>query len=64
MLGALCGHIIGSIYEHENLKSKDFPLFQRDGHFMDDTVLTCAVAEIILEPIVRSSMPICGDMIK
>ncbi len=48
MLGAICGDIIGSVYEHENLKSKDFPLFQKECHFTDDTVLTCAVADAIL----------------
>ncbi|MEL7107695.1 MAG: ADP-ribosylglycohydrolase family protein [Pseudomonadota bacterium] len=48
MLGAICGDIIGSVYEHENLKSKDFPLFQRACAFTDDTVLSCAVADSLI----------------
>ncbi len=48
MLGAICGDVIGSVYEHENLKSKTFPLFQKDCKFTDDTVLSCAVADALL----------------
>lgn len=48
MLGAIAGDIIGSIYEGRNFKSKDFPLFQERNHFTDDTVLTVAVADAIL----------------
>lgn len=49
MIGAIAGDIIGSVYEHAPLKSKDFPLFHRQAHFTDDTVLTIAVAHAILE---------------
>ncbi|MFC1672453.1 ADP-ribosylglycohydrolase family protein [Planctomycetota bacterium] len=48
MLGAIAGDIIGSVYEHHNVRSTDFPLFSPDSTFTDDTVLTCAVAEMIL----------------
>lgn len=48
MLGAIVGDIIGSIYEKNNIKSKDFPLFQDQSCFTDDTVLTVAIAELIL----------------
>lgn len=48
MLGAIVGDIIGSIYEVNNIKTKDFPLFQPTCHFTDDTVLTVAVADVIL----------------
>lgn len=48
MYGAAAGDIIGSIYEIENLRSKDFPLFSADSHFTDDTVLTAAIEEAIL----------------
>lgn len=48
MLGAIAGDIIGSIYEVNNLKSKDFPLFHPDSRFTDDTVLTVAVADSII----------------
>jgi ADP-ribosylglycohydrolase len=49
MIGAIAGDIIGSVYEHEPIKTKDFPLFQRWSKFTDDTVLTVAVAEAILD---------------
>lgn len=48
MLGAIAGDIIGSIYESHNIKSKDFPLFTKYNHFTDDTVLTVAIADSIL----------------
>lgn len=48
MLGAICGDVIGSVYEGHNVKSKQFPLFSRKTRFTDDTVLTVAVADAIL----------------
>jgi len=49
MLGAIVGDIVGSIYEFQNHKSKEFPLFTPDRFFTDDSVLTVALAEAILE---------------
>lgn len=48
MLGAIAGDIIGSIYEFNNLRSRDFPLFRAESHFTDDTVLTVAVADALM----------------
>lgn len=48
MLGAIAGDIIGSIFEKENTKSLDFELFTRFSRFTDDTVLTIAVADALL----------------
>lgn len=48
MMGAIVGDIVGSIYEWNNIKTKDFPLFQDKCFFTDDTVMTCAVAEAIM----------------
>ena len=31
MLGAIVGNIVGSVYEFDNHKSKDFPLFRVVG---------------------------------
>ena len=45
MLGALSGDIIGSIYERRNIKTKDFPLFSSNCRITDDTVMTIAIAE-------------------
>ena len=49
MIGAIVGDIVGSVYEWNNIKMKDFPLFREDCFFTDDTVMTCAVAEAIME---------------
>ena len=48
MIGAIAGDIIGSIYEQDPVKTKDFPLFDPWCCFTDDTVLTVAVADAIL----------------
>ncbi len=48
MLGAIVGDIVGSVYEWNNIKTKDFPLFRGDCFFTDDTVMTCAVAEAVM----------------
>ena len=47
MLGAIIGDIVGSRYEYwrHNMLSKDFPLFDSDCRFTDDTVMTLATAE-------------------
>lgn len=48
MIGAIAGDIIGSVYEHYPVKTKDFPLFGSMSRFTDDTVMTVAVADAIL----------------
>ena len=48
MLGAIIGDIVGSVYELNNIKTKDFPLFSERGFFTDDTVMTIAVADALL----------------
>ncbi len=49
MIGAIAGDIIGSVYEHNPLKSEGFPLFSDYSRFTDDTVMSLAVARAILE---------------
>lgn len=48
MIGAIAGDIIGSVYEWDNIKTKDFHLFSDRAFFTDDTVLTIALADSIL----------------
>ena len=48
MLGAIAGDIIGSVYEFNNIRNTDFPLFSDRSEFTDDTVLTIATADCIL----------------
>ena len=48
MYGAFIGDIIGSKYEFQNIKTKEFPLFSRGCDYTDDTIMTVAVAKAIL----------------
>ncbi|MCL1898803.1 MAG: ADP-ribosylglycohydrolase family protein, partial [Micrococcales bacterium] len=50
MLGAIVGDIVGSVYEFDcnAIKTKDFPLFGPRSIFTDDSVMTAAVADVIL----------------
>jgi ADP-ribosylglycohydrolase len=48
MIGAIVGDIVGSVYEWSNIKTKNFPLFGEDNFFTDDTVMTVAVAEALI----------------
>ena len=48
MLGAIVGDIVGSVYEFDNHRSKDFPLFRKGSHFTDDTILTIATADALM----------------
>jgi ADP-ribosylglycohydrolase len=48
LLGAIIGDIVGSVYEFDNIKTKDFPLFSERCFFTDDTVMTIAVSDAIL----------------
>ena len=49
MFGAIAGDVIGSVYERFPVRSTEFPLFPRRARFTDDSVLTLATAEAILE---------------
>jgi len=48
MLGAIAGDIIGSVYERNPVKNRNFNLFSSDSIFTDDTVLSVAVAKVLL----------------
>lgn len=48
ILGAVAGDVIGSVYERRNVKTTDFPLFTAHSRFTDDTVLTMAVTDSLL----------------
>ena len=50
MIGAILGDMIGSPYEFDRgNKTKTFPLFCRRSEFTDDTVMTVAVAQALLD---------------
>ncbi|SEF73733.1 ADP-ribosylglycohydrolase [Caloramator fervidus] len=48
MLGAIIGDIVGSRFEFQNRKIKDFELFNQYSRFTDDTVLTIATMDALL----------------
>ncbi len=48
MYGAFIGDIVGSKYEFDNIKTKEFPLFSNDCDYTDDTIMTVAVAKAIM----------------
>ena len=50
MYGAILGDIIGSPFEFDRgNKTKDFPLFSETSEFTDDTVMTIAVADALMD---------------
>ncbi|MBI6115979.1 ADP-ribosylglycohydrolase family protein [Salegentibacter maritimus] len=51
MIGSIIGDIVGSVFEHRNIKITDFKLFNFGARFTDDTVLTVAIADAILNEI-------------
>ena len=49
MIGAIIGDMVGSIYEFRNYKATDFePFLSPSAHFTDDTIMTIAVADGLL----------------
>lgn len=48
MIGAIIGDIVGSVYEWNNIRTKEFPLFRENCFFTDDTVMTISVAEALM----------------
>lgn len=48
MIGAIVGDVIGSYFEHFPTKHTDFDLFSENSFFTDDTVLTVAVADWLM----------------
>lgn len=50
MYGAILGDMIGAPYEFDmGDKTKDFPLFSKQSQFTDDSVMTIAVAQALME---------------
>jgi len=48
MIGAIAGDVIGSPYEFRKIPEEGFRLFTKNSKFTDDTVLTVALADTIL----------------
>lgn len=48
MIGAVIGEMAGSAFELNNTKTKDFALYAKGTRFTDDTVLTMATLDSLL----------------
>jgi len=48
MLGAIIGDIVGSRFEFNNRRNKNFDLFTEDCFVTDDSIITLAVAKAVL----------------
>lgn len=48
MYGAIIGDIVGSVYEFNNIKTKDFHLFSKRSTYTDDSIMTIAVAKALM----------------
>ena len=65
MYGAFLGDMIGAPYEFDRGgKTKDFPLFSRYSTFTDDSVMTAAVAEALLDSRGQSDDAIMARLVK
>ena len=51
MLGAIIGDVLGSTFEFYPMKTKKFELLDNKSHFTDDTVMTVAVADSIMNKV-------------
>ena len=64
MYGAILGDMIGAPYEFDRgNKTKDFPLFSRRSEFTDDSVMTIAVAEALMNTLGRSDEEIKNALV-
>ena len=48
MIGAIIGDIVGSVYEFNNHRSKNFQFLTSKNFFTDDTVMTVAIAKALM----------------
>ena len=45
MLGAILGDIVGSRWEFNSIKTKDFPFLSERNFITDDSMMTLAIAK-------------------
>ena len=49
MLGAIIGDIVGSRFEFNNYRKKDFEFFSKECFFTDDSIMSLAIAKALME---------------
>lgn len=64
MIGAIIGDVVGSVYEFDNIKTKEFPLLSANNCPTDDSIMTLAVAEILQSGFVNDRKKIVSVMKK
>ena len=60
MMGAVCGDVAGSIYEWNNIKycPDKNTIIKRTSHFTDDSVMTCAVANGLMNALSKVAVSV------
>lgn len=62
IIGSIIGDVAGSFYEYYNCKSTNIGLFHEYSQFTDDTVMTIAVADWLLNGVpLQKTMPDWGE---
>ena len=65
MIGAIMGDMIGAPYEFDRSpKTKEFPLFSSRSEFTDDSVMTIAVAEALMDSLGGTDDEIRAALVK
>lgn len=49
--GALVGDMVGSVYEFHNIKTKDFPFWDNACFATDDSIMTLAIAQALMDAV-------------
>lgn len=49
--GAVVGDIVGSVYEFDNIKTKDFPFIDSGAFATDDSIMTLAILKALVEAV-------------
>ena len=64
MIGAILGDMIGAPYEFDRgSKTKEFPLFVDESRFTDDSVMTIAVTEALMDTIGKTDKEIRNALV-
>lgn len=64
MLGAIIGDTVGSVYEFDNTKDYQFPLFTEESTYTDDSVMSFAVASWLLRDSEHTEQGIVDEIVK
>jgi len=63
LMGAIVGDIVGSIYEFNNIHTTSFPLFGPGCEITDDTVMTLAVAQALVNAKLDENVSVYNELV-